>query len=433
MEYACKTTIIVKALAGDAEPDHATIAYFISSQAEAVKKLFSQVLCQCYALGLIGGDLFAIDGCKLPTNASKEWSGTIKELEKKKNDVEKLMGRIVEQHIKLDRERTGTGGLNGTAASYVYDGEYQKRHLERLQKKLKYIDHFLKRAEPRQGAGGEEVKSNITDNQSAKIKGAHGYIQGYNGIAVADSLNQVIVAAEAYGSGSENEYLPEMLDKLEGRMKEVSGEGEPLKEAIVEGDTGYFSENNLREAEARGVEVLIPEQQFRKRDSQFEGQKCHGGKGRFTAEDFEYDKEGNKYICPGKKELEYKGQVKLNRNNGEKYQAKSGDCAGCGLRETCIALRGGKKPKRTLYIADKGKEENLCEKMRKKIDEVKYRTLYGRRMQIIEPCFSDMSYCKKMNRFSLRTKRKVNIQWLLYCMVHNIWKCIPTVAVAAGG
>jgi hypothetical protein len=62
--------------------------------------------------------------------------------------------------------------------------------------------------------------------------------------------------------------------------------------------------------------------------------------------------------------------------------------------------------------------------MRKKIDDPVYRTLYGRRMQIIEPCFSDMSYCKGMDRFSVRTKIKVNIQWVLYCIVHNIGKCI---------
>jgi hypothetical protein len=40
-------------------------------------------------------------------------------------------------------------------------------------------------------------------------------------------------------------------------------------------------------------------------------------------------------------------------------------------------------------------------------------------MQIIEPYFADITYNKKMNRFSLRKKIKTNIQWLLYCMVHN--------------
>jgi hypothetical protein len=138
-----------------------------------------------------------------------------------------------------------------------------------------------------------------------------------------------------------------------------------------------------------------------------------------------YNKKKNSYTCPGKKELTHQGHVKLNRNSGEKYQARSAECAVCKLRGRCIAGRGGKSPKRTLYIADKSKGENLSEEMRKKIDEGKYRALYGRRMQIIEPCFADMRHCKGMDRFSLRGKLKVNIQWLLYCIVHNIGKCAP--------
>jgi hypothetical protein len=128
----------------------------------------------------------------------------------------------------------------------------------------------------------------------------------------------------------------------------------------------------------------------------------------------------------------YKGHVELNRNSGEKYQARSGDCKDCPSRERCVASRGGNSP-RTLFIGEKKKGENLCEQMREKIDQVKYRTLYGRRMQIIEPCFGDITYNKKMNRFSLRTKMKVNIQWLLYCIVHNIGKCMPGIVGESGG
>jgi hypothetical protein len=86
-----------------------------------------------------------------------------------------------------------------------------------------------------------------------------------------------------------------------------------------------------------------------------------------------------------------------------------------------------------LFIADKRQEENLCERMREKTGQGKYRALHGRRMQIIAPCFADMSYNKKMNRFSLRTKIKVNIQWLLNCMAHNIGKCIPGIPAESGG
>jgi hypothetical protein len=330
------------------------------------------------------------------------------------------------KRIQFDKQAASEKDFSGTAFSYVYDKEYQDKRLERIKKKLKYIDTFLESAEERKGAGGGEVKSNITDNGSAKIKCPHGYIQGYNGIAIADTKSRIIVAAEAFGSGSET--FPEMLGALAETMGALSGKEEPLEGAIVEGDTGYFSEESLREAEERKIEAPIPGRQFRKRDGQFEGRPFHGGKGRFTAENFEYDGAENKYRCPEGRELSYKGHVKLSRNSGEKCQAKSRDCRDCPLWERRVAGRGGKSL-RTLFIADKKQEGNLCEKMRQKIDRV----LYGRRMQIIEPCFADITYNKRMNRFSLRTKLKVNIQRLLYCMVHNIGKCMPGIPAESGG
>jgi hypothetical protein len=97
------------------------------------------------------------------------------------------------------------------------------------------------------------------------------------------------------------------------------------------------------------------------------------GKQRVTAEDVVYEEQGNHYRCPAGKERTCKGQVKLNRNSGEKYQAKSSDCKDCPLRQRCIAGRGGKRPKRTIYIVDRGGGKNLCEKMRKKSNRSRIR------------------------------------------------------------
>jgi hypothetical protein len=52
---------------------------------------------KCNGLGLTGGELFAIDGCKLPSNASKEWPETIEELKQKKKSMEALAKKIAEQ------------------------------------------------------------------------------------------------------------------------------------------------------------------------------------------------------------------------------------------------------------------------------------------------------------------------------------------------
>ncbi len=56
----------------------------------------------------------------------------------------------------------------------------------------------------------------------------------------------------------------------------------------------------------------------------------------------------------------------------------------------------------------------------------------SRRMAIIEPVFANITFHKKMNRFTLRSKAKVNIQMTLYCMAHNIGKIANAMAAASG-
>ncbi len=64
------------ALSAYTRPHFTTIASFISSLDKEVVHLFRDILLVCDQMGLIGKEMFAIDGCKLPSNASKEWSGT---------------------------------------------------------------------------------------------------------------------------------------------------------------------------------------------------------------------------------------------------------------------------------------------------------------------------------------------------------------------
>ena len=104
IEIAGKENITAKALAEDFEPDHDTIAAFISTNSEAVKDLFAQVLVQCSQLELITGKMFAIDGCKLPSNASKEWSGSLSDLRKKRDKLGNYITRLLHQHQELDRD-----------------------------------------------------------------------------------------------------------------------------------------------------------------------------------------------------------------------------------------------------------------------------------------------------------------------------------------
>jgi hypothetical protein len=60
--------------------------------------------------------------------------------------------------------------------------------------------------------------------------------------------------------------------------------------------------------------------------------------------------------------------------------------------------------------------------MREKIDSDTGRASYGERIGTVEPVFRNINTTIRLRRFSLRSKPKVNTQWLLYSMVHNIGK-----------
>jgi hypothetical protein len=65
---------------------------------------------------------------------------------------------------------------------------------------------------------------------------------------------------------------------------------------------------------------------------------------------------------------------------------------------------------------------NLLKQMQGKIDSRKGRHIYSQRIGTVEPVFGNINTNKRLNRFTLRGKTKVNAQWLMYCMVHNIEK-----------
>jgi len=102
------------------------------------------------------------------------------------------------------------------------------------------------------------------------------------------------------------------------------------------------------------------------------------------------------------------------------YQAPKAACCGCHLRDKC--LRSKKTEARQVHIFSGGGIGKLTDEMREKIDTVEGRTMYSKRLGIVEPVFANIRTHKRLDHFTLAGKEKVNIQWLLYCMVHNVGK-----------
>src|SRR5262252_6397522 len=201
IEQCCQQNIIFMALSADTHPHFTTIADFVSSSSEQIIGLFRDVLLICNQLGLIGKEMFAVDGCKLGSNASKEWSGTKGELKKKQQKMEQAVRYLVEKHKETDSKAESGPTV-----------EREQKQIDTLRAKIKKLRSWLKENQEKIGKSGKPRKSNLTDNESAKMKSSHGVIQGYEGVATVDSEHQVVVHAEAFGQPQEHELLKPMIE-----------------------------------------------------------------------------------------------------------------------------------------------------------------------------------------------------------------------------
>jgi transposase len=415
IEEAAHSNIVCMALTGGLEPDHSTIAAFVSSMGDQIVALFQDVLLYLYSLDLVSQKMFAVDGIKLPSNAAKEWSGTFAELKNKRDKCARIAKLLVAKQKELDKaDKDGRADLS--------------RRKKKYEKTIIKIDQFLATEKKHEGSRGKELKSNITDNESAKMLTAKGVVQGYNGIAMVDSEHQVIVAAEAFGSGQEHELFAPVLEQAEETIAQLTGEKRPLSDTVMLADTGYFAEQNLKLCAEKRIDAYIPDPNFRQRDDRFATRDTSHRAEKLAArlykkEAFKFNKANNSYTCPAGKQLKVKNKmVKINSYAGARYIAHESDCATCTKKAHCIRKDG---KARTLFIATDrlpGNERTYCDQMMQKIDTTEGKDMYSRRMGIVEPVFANIRAMKKMNYLTLRTKVKVNIQWLLFCMVHNIEK-----------
>jgi len=94
-------------------------------------------------------------------------------------------------------------------------------------------------------------------------------------------------------------------------------------------------------------------------------------------------------------------------------------CQACDLRIQCL-IKNAKR--RTLAIPIPGQKLTITEAMKQKVDSEEGRKEYAKRMGAVEPVFANIRETKGLKRFTLRGKIKAGIQWLLWCMVHNIEK-----------
>ena len=413
IERACCENVLFMAMSCNQRPDHSTIAAFVSSMKDQIKPLFTDILLVCDQEGLLGGTFFAIDGCKLSSNASKEWSGKIKDLKKKKQKIERKLTALVEDHIDIDKEER--------AVKQKMCARREKQ-IKRLEQQAAKMEKWLSENDKKIGVNKKELNSNVTDNDSAKMHTSHGTVQGYNAQAIVDSKHQVIVHGEAIGKGLDNDNLPPVVDGAKKNLESIGKSKDYFEGKILTADSSYHSVSNINKCNEEKLDAYIPDNKFRNRDKRFASRVGYRPRSKkFTFADFQYDEDKDEYICPNGKPL--KRLVKAGRHKGKllrAYRSSEQDCRHCQLRAKCLRYKDAKRRHLSYYADASG--QNISQAMVKKIETQKGRKIYPQRIGIVEPVFANIRVHKRMDKFNLRGKIKVNIQWLLYCMVHNIEK-----------
>jgi transposase len=421
---ACEENIIFMALSADTRPHFTTIADFVSSMKEQIVPIFRDVIALCYSEGLIGRKMFAVDGCKLSSNCSKEWSGTRAELEKKAKRIESSIRFLMEKHDAQDKEELTTK-----------QEKKEKHAVDNLKDRLTKIRDWLKdNPTDKKGARKRSLKqSNIVDNESAKMPTSHGVVQGYTGVAAVDKKRQVVVYAEAFGEGQEKKLLQPAVEGIRENFAEADIGKDPFKKATLLADTGYHSNDNIEMLMDQKIDAVIADTQFRKRDPRFsdarrfrrstDRYKEKYSRKRFHQDDFILDKKRNCLVCPAGKDLQLLHRSYRNNTGliGPMYQARLEDCSCCAYKKKCMI---GQSPRRvTLFKRrDPDFKESFTQQMIRKFDSPLGRFLYSRRMGIVEPVFGNIRNALGLKQFSLRGKVKVDIQWKLFCIVHNLKK-----------
>jgi len=419
IERMCREHVVFIALSGDSQPHFTTIAAFIRNLGDAIATIFAQVLLICDRQGLIGREMFAIDGVKLPSNASKQRSGTRAGFQHQADKLEAAAKKMLERHRSEDEG----------APEPDPDTKARKR-IEGLQRDAAQLRQWLAdHPQDRKGPGGKLRKSNRTDPDSAKMATGKGVVQGYCGVAAVDARHQIIVEAQAHGTGSEQELLIPIVDALAQHMD---------AKTLLTADAGYHSEDNLKALDERGIDALIADNAMRKRDERFADQAHHqqgadplhdksakaDKPGVYKASDFIVAPDQTHCICPAGKTLYRNGKDCMVGNyTATKFRGALKDCVGCPLRANCLRKPEATKTRQVAILTRRADAPiSHTERMRRRIDSQRGREQYADRFATVEPVFGNVRHNKKLCRFTLRGRRKVDIQWKLYCMVHNIEK-----------
>jgi transposase len=394
---ACRRNLAFRAIVGDDPPDFRTISDFRKIHLKAMRPLFLEVLRIAGEMGMVKLGNLSTDGTKMGANASRHKAMSYGYMNKKIEQLEAEIDRLLEQAERLDAEQDAAlGGRRGdelpeelkrregrlakireakarleAEARAGAEEEQRRRDEERAKREAEGRPRRGKGPAPIDPAPKEKAQTNFTDPEAKIMKQSNkGFDYSYNAQGVVDSADQIILAAEVTDEANDKRQAVPMaraaLDNLEaaGIERPKAPDGSPA--AIPNtADSGYFSEGVIEPLEAMGIDP---------------------------------------YIAIGR----------------EKHDESP-------VATEAAAPAAG---------AEAGAKSNAKEEMRAKLRSASGKALYAARKHIVEPVFGRIKSARGIRRFLLRGLEKVSAEWQLICLTHNllkIWARAKSASASSGG
>lgn len=419
-------------ISGKSRPDFRTINLFRSSiMKNVVDEVFASVVELLIQEGLVKLENYFLDGTKIEANANKYSFVWKKSTEKNKI---KLQGKIKHLISEIDRineeenQEYGDKDLEELGEDNPVDSSKIDELVRKLDEKLankpkkeskterKILKELKKDCLPRLQKYEEQEEIfedrnsySKTDKDATFMRMKEDHMKngqlkpGYN--IQTGTENQFVVNYSVHQKANDTNTLKQHLEKFKKIHKKL-----PQK---VIADAGYGGEENYENLKSKEIDGYVKYNNFH-----FE-QKARFKKQIFRVENFGYDEKKDEYICPNDKRLRYQKTIKAQSKNGYESTIKVYeclDCKSCAMKSECTKAKGN----REIQINERLNE--LKSEMREKLKSEIGVELRKKRCCEIEAVFGQIKWNGGFKRFLLRGIEKVNTEWGIICMAHNMKK-----------
>jgi transposase len=262
--------IAFRVLAAGNQPNFRTISDFRKLHLQTLEGLFEQVLKIALEAGAMKVGRVALDGTKMKANASKHKAMSYDRMQEKEKELKAEVKQLLERAETADAEEDTRYGKDQRGDDLPTELQRRETRLKKIREAKQALEARARQKAAAEGTDAKQAKPkdkdqyNFTDPESRIMKGADGFVQGYNLQAAVEPDLQLIVGQTVTAAANDKEQLLPMMEVVEQQSGQRPEEVLARQWVLLgeeSGGTGFGGESGTprdricrdRTAEARGI------------------------------------------------------------------------------------------------------------------------------------------------------------------------------------